>query len=60
MTNENDNPTTPGKGPDPVGPARDFAAFCELDYDRRLNSDDDFDPDLFAEAVALVVGKLGG
>lgn len=44
--------------PRPVGPARDFAAFCELDRERRRNSDDDFDAELFDEAAALVVGRL--
>jgi hypothetical protein len=42
----------------PAGPARDFAAFCELDRERRRNSDEDFDPGLFEEAVALVLGRL--
>ena len=45
---------------EPVGPARDFAAFCELERERRRNSDDDFDPDLFDQAVALVLAKLRG
>jgi hypothetical protein len=43
-----------------LGPARDFAAFCELERERRRNSDDDFDPDLLEEAVALVLARLGG
>ena len=42
----------------PAGPARDFAAFCELDRERRRNSDDDFDPSLFDEAAALVLSRL--
>lgn len=40
------------------GPARDFAAFCELDRERRRNSDDGFDPNLFDEAVTLVLARL--
>lgn len=60
-----DHPYAPG-GPNaarlpdtrPAGPARDFAAFCELDRERRRNSDDDFDPTLFDEAVALVLARL--
>ncbi len=40
------------------GPARDFAAFCELDRERRRNSDDGFDPNLFDEAVTLVLDRL--
>ncbi len=46
--------------PESVGPARDFAAFCELERERRRNSDDDFDPERFEEALALVIAKLGG
>jgi hypothetical protein len=58
-----DQPTAPGvpdRPPDsrPAGPARDFAAFCELDRERRRNSDDGFDPSLFEEAAALVLGRL--
>ena len=55
-----DQPIAPDRPPDsrPAGPARDFAAFCELDRERRRNSDDNFDPGLFEEAVALVLGRL--
>lgn len=60
-----DHPYTPGAptaahppDPRPAGPARDFAAFCELDRERRRNSDDDFDPALFDEAVALALARL--
>ena len=41
-----------------VGPARDFAAFSELELERRRNSYPDFDPELFRDAVALVLGKI--
>jgi hypothetical protein len=41
-----------------TGPARDFAAFIELEYERRMSSERDFDPELFREAVDLVLGKL--
>ena len=41
-----------------IGPAKDFAAFAELEYERRRNSDTDFDPEVFREAVELVLGKL--
>jgi len=40
------------------GLAHDFGAYAELEYERRRNSFDDFDPDLFAEAVELVKKKL--
>lgn len=41
-----------------AGPSRDFAAFSELELERRRNSDEDFDAGLFHEAVALVMGKI--
>jgi len=40
------------------GLARDFGAYAELEYERRRNSFDDFDPELFSEAVELVKKKL--
>jgi hypothetical protein len=42
------------------GPAKDFAGFIELELERRRSSDKDFDPDLFDEAVELVLDKLRG
>jgi hypothetical protein len=59
MIEQPDAPAPQGQPePRPPGPARDFAAFCELDRERRRNSDDGFDPRLFDEAVALVLGRL--
>jgi hypothetical protein len=43
-----------------IGPAKDFASYAELEYERRRSSDEDFDPDRFREAVDLVLGKLQG
>ena len=40
------------------GLARDFAGYAELEYERRRNSFDDFDAELFAEAVQMVKKKL--
>lgn len=40
------------------GPARDFAAFCERELERRRDSEPDFDPTLYDEAVRLVMQKL--
>jgi hypothetical protein len=54
----------PNRQPPPIehvelrGLARDFAAYAELERERRRNSFDDFDPDLFEDAVALVMKKL--
>lgn len=41
-----------------TGPAKDFTAFVELEHERRLSSDPEFDPELFREAVELVLAKL--
>lgn len=40
------------------GPARDFAAFAKLEYERQHSAREDFDADIFRAAVALVLGKL--
>jgi len=53
-------PSTPSGTQDRAGPARDFAAFSELELERRRNSDQEFDTQLFQEAVALVTGKIAG
>jgi hypothetical protein len=52
---------TPPKPPNTEerpGPAWDFAAFSRLELERRRNSDKDFDPGVFHDAVALVLGKI--
>jgi hypothetical protein len=41
-----------------TGPAKDFRAFIELEFERRRSSQKDFDPELFDEAVELVLDKL--
>ena len=48
----------PSDTDDRAGPSRDFAAFSELELERRRNSDEDFDAALFHEAVALAMGKI--
>jgi hypothetical protein len=40
------------------GPARDFAIFCTLEKERRENSSDEFDVQLYKEAVNLVLRLL--
>ena len=53
--------TTPAEQPHTkefFGPAKDFAAFAELEYERRRNSDKDFDQNVFREAVELILSKL--
>jgi hypothetical protein len=42
------------------GPARDFADFCEAEFERRRNSDSPFDEISYQEAIELVLRKLIG
>jgi len=42
------------------GPARDFANFCEAEFERRRNSDSPFDETSNHEAMELVLRKLVG
>ncbi len=42
------------------GPAANFARFCKEELQRRSNADIDFDPEIYTEAVKLVLRKLGG
>lgn len=42
------------------GPARDFADFCEAEFERRRNSDSPFDEISYQEAMELVLRKLIG
>lgn len=41
-----------------TGTVREFAAFCTGERQRRLNTEEAFEPVLFDEAVAYVIGKL--
>ena len=41
------------------GPAQDFALFAELEFERRRNSQKDFDAETFRQAVELVLRRLG-
>lgn len=51
-------PAAPDRIPPLTGPAKDFSAFIELEHERRMSSDPEFDPELFREAVELVLAKL--
>ena len=42
------------------GPAREFADFCEAEFERRRNSDSPFDETSYQEAMELVLRKLIG
>lgn len=41
------------------GPAANFAHFCKEELQRRSNADLDFDPEIYMQAVRLVLRKLG-
>jgi hypothetical protein len=43
-----------------TGTAASFAKFCKEELQRRSNADIDFDPEVYTEAVKLVLRKLGG
>ena len=40
------------------GPAKDFAEFCDAEFERRRNSDEPFDEESYREAMELVLRKL--
>ncbi len=42
------------------GPAREFALYSLAERERREDSDPDFDPRLFDDAVELVLDRLRG
>jgi len=41
-----------------VIPAEEFAVYCEAEFERRLNSGEDFDVAAYREAMELVITKL--
>lgn len=41
-----------------LGPAQDFADYCEAEFERRRNSDEDFDESGYREAMEIVMRKL--
>ena len=41
-----------------VIPSEEFALYCEAEFERRLNSDEDFDVAAYREAMGLVMTKL--
>ena len=42
------------------GPAKVFAEFCDAEFERRRNSDDNFDEESYLEAMNIVLRKLNG
>jgi hypothetical protein len=41
-----------------VIPSEEFAVYCEAEFERRLNSGEDFDLDSYREAMEQVMTKL--
>ncbi len=41
-----------------VIPSEEFSLYCEAEFERRLNSGEDFDEDAYREAMELVMTKL--
>ena len=39
-------------------PSQEFSAYCEAEFERRLNSGSDFDEHQYRKAMALVMDKL--
>lgn len=42
----------------PNTPSQEFAAYCEAEFERRLNSGSDFDEHQYRKAMVLVMEKL--
>jgi hypothetical protein len=40
------------------GPAGEFSFYCQEEFQRRSNSGEDFDAELYEEAVQFVLSKL--
>jgi len=49
---------TPPMEEAPASPSQEFAAYCESEFERRLNSGVDFNEHLYRKAMDLVMGKL--
>ncbi|HHH39597.1 MAG TPA: hypothetical protein ENK50_08490 [Sedimenticola sp.] len=52
------NDTRPLESAGLRGPAASFAAFCEVELERRRNSDEPFDEALFREAMEMTLRRL--
>lgn len=42
----------------PTTPSQEFAAYCESEFERRLNSGEEFDEHVYRKAMGLVMDKL--
>jgi hypothetical protein len=48
----------PRNNPGVPKPSEDFSAFCEAEFERRLNSGDGFDEARYRKAMAMVLDRL--
>ena len=56
MSLDNDYPPLPSERQ--AAPSEEFAAYCEAEFERRLNSGDDFDETAYREAMEMAMKKL--
>ena len=48
----------PTKSPGVKKPSEEFSAYCEAEFERRLNSGDGFDETLYRKAMTMVLDRL--
>ena len=48
----------PEKTPGIKKPSEEFAAYCKAEFERRLNSGEDFNETLYRRAMTLVLDRL--
>lgn len=48
----------PDKNPGVKKPSEEFSAYCEAEFERRLNSGETFDETLYRKAMAMVLDRL--
>ena len=56
MSLDNDYPPLPSVRQAP--PSEEFAAYCKAEFERRLNSGDEFDEAAYQEALEMAMKKL--
>ena len=49
---------SPAPKPGAKRPSEEFAAYCEAEFERRLNSGGDFDEAVYRKAMAMVLDRL--
>ncbi|HEB95835.1 MAG TPA: nodulation protein E [Sedimenticola thiotaurini] len=48
----------PLQGSELEGPSRDFASYCEAEFERRRNADEPFDEAAYREAMEMTLRRL--